>query len=286
LVIGQIIFPIWFFQGLEDMKYITILNIISKLFFTILIFIFVTSQNDYTIAALLYSMGSLLIGIISLYIIKVKFNIQFRFVSKKQLLWHLKDSSSFFLSRVSVSVYSTSNTLILGLVGNNYIVGSYAVAEKLYMVLRRLYQPISSALYPFIAKHQNINLYKKIFFIAIFFNLFILLVLNYFSIDLIQLITGNSSEISIKTFKMFLLIAVIVVPSVLLGYPFLGALGYKSIANYSVIYGSLFHIIGLSIFYFTNNIDNNNIMILLLCTELFILFIRINGVIKNKLWQK
>ena len=47
LVIGQAIFPTWFFQGIEKMKMIMIINLIAKLFFTISIFFFVLNPEDF-----------------------------------------------------------------------------------------------------------------------------------------------------------------------------------------------------------------------------------------------
>ena len=73
-VIGQALFPIWYFQGIEDMKYITIINISCKTFFTILTFIFVQSESDFIYAPLFYSLGFLLAGIWSLYIVYTKYN--------------------------------------------------------------------------------------------------------------------------------------------------------------------------------------------------------------------
>ena len=41
MVPGHILFPDWFFQAVERMKYITILNLAMKLFFTLAVFIFI-----------------------------------------------------------------------------------------------------------------------------------------------------------------------------------------------------------------------------------------------------
>ena len=41
MVIGNAIYPIWYFQGIEHMKYVTFLKIVSQSVFLILIFIFI-----------------------------------------------------------------------------------------------------------------------------------------------------------------------------------------------------------------------------------------------------
>ena len=50
-VIGNIIFPIWFFQGIQKMEYITVINILSRFITVIAIFLFVRTPDDYIIAA-------------------------------------------------------------------------------------------------------------------------------------------------------------------------------------------------------------------------------------------
>src|SRR5690606_25041902 len=47
MLFGYAIFPAWFFQGIEKMRYITFLNVGVKLFFTIMIFVFIREKDDF-----------------------------------------------------------------------------------------------------------------------------------------------------------------------------------------------------------------------------------------------
>lgn len=284
-VIGQALFPIWFFQGIEKMKYITIFKVSAQLLSLVAIVIFVNNPNDYLLVPLFNSLGFIAVGVISIIIILKEFKFKL-FIPKFNILSdYFKESSHFFLSRAAVSIYTSSNAFVLGLFTNNTMVGYYSIAEKLYIALQALYMPIVNVLYPYISKERNVKLFKKIFKLAIVFNFVLISGLYLIAPYLVELISGNQIIESIEVFRIFLLVAIIVVPSILIGYPFLAALGYKNYANYSVVIASLVHIIGLLILAYTDMVNIYSIVVLLILTQLTDLIIRITGIKKNKLWQ-
>ena len=157
IVVGQVFFPIWFFQGMEKMKYITYLNISSKTFFTVCIFIFVQEKNDYILVPILTSIGFISAGLLSLFLVKKDFQIKFNFQTKEDLKFQLTEGWHVFSSNIATSFYTISTTLILGLFTNNTIVGYFAAADKVIQAVKGLYQPVSQAIYPMIGKKLNVD---------------------------------------------------------------------------------------------------------------------------------
>lgn len=287
LVIGQALFPIWYFQGLEKMKYVTIVNITSRALFTVAIFIFIHKETDYIFVPLLNGLGFIGGGLYSLWIIKTHFHQKFVLQKFQTLINYFKESSQFFLSRVSVSIYTLANTFVLGLFTNNTLVGYYSVAEKLYMAMQSLYAPVVQTLYPYVAKERDIKLFKKIFYSAIFLNIISVIFLYFFGKYIFALLfTQKIAEESIKVFNIFLVANFIVVPSILIGYPFLGALGFAKYANMSVIYASIVHFIGLTILIISHNINIYNVAIMVIITQCIDFMYRLYGILSNKLWFK
>ncbi|MDI9550626.1 MAG: oligosaccharide flippase family protein [Bacteroidota bacterium] len=68
---SHIIFPDWFFQAIEKMKYTTLLNVVSKLVFTIAVFVFIKNKNDYLLQPLFVSLGYVVSGVIALFLSSV-----------------------------------------------------------------------------------------------------------------------------------------------------------------------------------------------------------------------
>ncbi len=153
LVIGNLLFPIWFFQGMEQMKYISMLNISAKTIYVVSIFIFVKVQSDYILVPVLGGMSVILVGLLSLWVIRKEFNIKIMIPPMNCIYAELKDGWHMFTSMLSVSVYSTSNVIILGFISSNTVVAYFRVVEILTRNLSTaLMQPITQVLYPYLSK--------------------------------------------------------------------------------------------------------------------------------------
>jgi PST family polysaccharide transporter len=282
-LLGQLLSPTWFFQGIEKMKYITALDLISKSFFIFSIFIFVNKSSDYLIVPLLNSVSYIIAGIISITIILKIHKIKITIPSLKEILSQLKYGFHFFLSRLSVSAYTNSNLFILGLTNNNTIVGYYSIAEKIYMALKNLYTPINDSLYPYMSKEKDITLFRRLFLLCTITNILMMLILFIFSDSIIYLITGLVIKESIIALKIFLFACMITIPSVLIGYPFLASFGFPNYANNSVIISSGFHILMLIIFAFTGLLNIYTVVLLILITEILVFLLRIYYIYRLKL---
>ena len=285
IVLGNIMFPTWFFQGMENMKYITVLNIIAKGIFTILIFIIVKTSEDYIYVPGITSLGWIIAGLISIWFMVYKFEIRPCLPPKSAILDRFRESTQFFLSRVSVSIYTSSNAFVLGLFTSNQMVGYYSAAEKLYSALRSLYQPLNNVLYPYISKTENILLYKKIFMLTCGANVVVCVGLFVFANPFITIIYGSFMQLTIHVYKIFVVITLFVIPSVLLGYPFLAALGYAKYANNSVIIGSVFHLIGLLILSAVSLVNIFTVVWMVFITEFIVLVGRVYSIYKKRLWN-
>jgi len=216
IVVGQVLFPIWFFQGMERMKYITFLNILAKLIFTIAIFVFIHNASDYIYVPLINSLGFVVAGILALWIVFRDFEINFKIPSVSEIKRELKEGWYIFISNIGISFYRNFNTFILGLFTNNLVVGYYAIAEKILGAIQGLQVPVGQALFPFLSKKfEKFKENQAIKFLfenlkIVLLGYLILFVLSFlFSKPIIKLISGKTIENSVLDFKILSFIIII-----------------------------------------------------------------------------
>ncbi|WP_029522916.1 flippase [Persephonella sp. KM09-Lau-8] len=216
MVVGQVLFPIWFFQGIEKMKYITFLNILAKTIFTVAIFIFVHQVSDYIYVPLLNSLGFIIAGILALWIVFKDFGINFSKVPFESLINKLKEGWHVFISTIGINLYRNANVFILGIVTNEKVVGYYAIAEKILKAIQSLQNPLGQALFPFFSKKfkslsnkQSVEIIIKFSKLAFSVYFIISIFIFLFAEPIIKIITGSYLYNSILDLKVLSFIIVI-----------------------------------------------------------------------------
>ncbi len=201
MVISSALFPLWLFQGFEEMKYISRINISMKCLATVLIFLIIQEENDYIKVPIIYSVCLILASVIGLLFGTQKFNIKYTFPKFSDVEYHLKNSFHIFIAGFSGNLYGQGTVVILGFVATPQVVGFYATAEKIVKALSGLMQPVSQTLYPHIsqmtAENQGIFLSqtrKYVFFISFIISIS----LNFLGKDLLS-IFFNCKELEIIT---------------------------------------------------------------------------------------
>lgn len=168
IIIGNTFFPVWFFQGIEEMKYISLMNFISKIFFTICIFFLINSKDDYIKVNFLSGAGNIISCLIAFYIITKKYEIKSRF-SLRYIKFQLTEGWHIFVSNLAVNVYMYSNILILGVFADKTTLGYFGIADKCTQGVRQILLVFYQVIYPKacnIAKTSHlllIEFYKKVF---------------------------------------------------------------------------------------------------------------------------
>jgi polysaccharide transporter, PST family len=152
-VVGMGLFPLWLFQGLERMKHLPALNLTAKLLVILGVFVFIRGPEDYLYAPALQSAGTLLIGLGGLALALRLFPLRFRWPSRTVLRRELANGWHLFVSKMAITLYTTSNIVILGLVTDYTFVAYYAAGDKIVRAASDgLHVPLSQAIFPHISQ--------------------------------------------------------------------------------------------------------------------------------------
>jgi len=249
MVIGQVLFPQWFFQGMEKMKYITFLNILAKVIFTIAIFVFIHKESDYWKVPLINSLGYISAGIAALIFIGKEFRLRFKLQKSKILKNYFIDGWHIFISNIAISLYTVSTTFILGLFTNNKIVGYYAAADKIRIAFQGLLGPISQTIYPYIAnkvkqsKDKAIKFIRKVAVLIGIFSALISLFIFVFAEFLVNLLLGNGYERSVIVLKIISILPFMIGLSNVFGIQTMVTFGLKKMFSKILIAGSVLNIL-------------------------------------------
>lgn len=163
MVPGHILFPDWFFQSMERMKYITILNLVSKFLFTIAIIIFIKEKEDYILQPLFTSLGFVVSGVISLYYILVKWQVKLHKPSFVGIATTIRKGTDVFLNNLMPNLYNSFSTVLLGIFGGDIANGKLDAGTKFVNIAQQFMSVLSRTFFPFLSrKLEKHNVYARL----------------------------------------------------------------------------------------------------------------------------
>lgn len=275
LCIQEVFFPTWLFQGLERMKFITIITFVAKCSCLILIFLFVHDKKDYACIPVLYSIGGFFTSVLSVIILKKKFDIYFVKVSKYRMKEDFLESLPFFTSRLSAIVMERGNVLVIGTFFSYDMVAIYDLCAKIVSILKTPFSLVAQVIYPNVAKSKNMLLVKKSIKIVLLFGAFVCLFVYLFAPNIILLLSDTSMLGAVSILKIMVLYVPIVGISYLFGASVLVVKGYSREYNLSVVYSVLLYILMLLSFISFSKVNLYTMALAFVASELFVALYRI-----------
>ena len=208
LLFSEATIPLWFFQGMERMKMISMANVFSKLLYLLGIVLFIHQPEQAKWVNFMLGCAGLFINIFVLLYIHYELEILFYKPKIKQIIQSLKENILLFLSNLASHISINGGLIILSFFANAETLGMFSLAERITMVLRMLPALMIQAVFPSASKKYLADIpvffrfLKKVYIWAVTLGLGLSL-FTYFSAPfIIQALAKSSLEESIRYLKI------------------------------------------------------------------------------------
>lgn len=278
IIIGQFLNPTWFFQGIENFKWITIINILSKLIYVLGVLFCIKTESDFIYANLWLGIGLIISNIIGLIWIANKFKFKFTSISFSDIKNYIVSDFSFCVSQLFLATRNYSSILIIGLVGGDYLAGQFKIIEQVVNLFRTYLQMFFkfSLSYVFFEMDKSFktgySLWKKFNISNFIILLFFVSLVFVFSEDVLFFFKVKSNELN--ELNLYLHVGLIIPLLIGITLPLeqlLFSLEKKKVYIKITIFITLLNIIVLSIA--MNYFKLYGVLITLISTELLLIFI-------------
>lgn len=258
------------------MRSVTVRTVLIRLFFTLMIFVFLKDESDYLMIPILMLIGNA--AAVLLVAIHIKsMGIRFGKVSFSELKDTFRQSSMFFYSRIATNIYSATNIFMLGLIYGpaSHIVGYYTSADRLITAAKQGVAPIIDSLYPYMVKHRDFKLAKKVLIIGTPIMAVGCGLVAIFAEQICAIIFGEEFRSSGEYLRLLAPVAFIAFPAMLFGFPILSPMGLSKYANLSNVFGAGLQIAQVAVLFAFGQLNIVNICIITCVTEVATLSFRL-----------
>lgn len=151
MTLGAALTPSWYFQGVENLRTMSLLLFASRVLSIPAMFLLVRERSDVSLAMVVNAAVPLGSGIAIFVYMFIRREVEFVRVSIADIVDTLTGGWQVFLASTSVAFYASTNTVLLGFVSGNVAAGYFAAGDKLIRAAISMLQPMKAAAYPHIS---------------------------------------------------------------------------------------------------------------------------------------
>ena len=179
----------WFFQGIEKMEHITIVNVISRVVYIVLIFTFIKEREDYLLYPIFNLLGFVMASMYSIVMMTRRYKCRLHIPPFSKILDSFKIGKDLFVNQVCMSLCINLPNILLGTISGSAAAGLYDAAGKLHNAGKHSIDVLNRTFFPFLSRQMDKHTgYRRINF---FFSLLLAVLLFFLAPLLIRLLYSD-----------------------------------------------------------------------------------------------
>lgn len=268
LTISAALLPDFYFQGIEQMKYITLINVFTRLVFISATFIVITSPPKYVYVPLLWSVGYLLGGLYSLYVVFGKHKLKLIRPTLSDYRYHLKETTPIFLSDVMLNVKDKFNYNLMGsMLGMSNVV-IYDIGTKINNLLAKPTWTLSAAIFPSMSRNPSVKKTKQILLFLFIASIFMVAIAYTFLPQIVKFFIHE--DIDMLPLRIYLLVPVFTGLSFYIPSGVFVVFSRNKYVLYSTLFSTVSYLLLLFIMWISGYLNSVMNFILLTVTSYFV----------------
>lgn len=163
IVVGQCINPTWFFQGIQNFKWISIINVFSKVIYVASVFLFIKKPEDYIYINFFLGIGSIIASSLGFLWIYNTYSFSLKKCSLSKAVTLIKSEFSLTVSQLFFSCYQYAPIMVISFVGGNFMAGQYRIIDQVIMIFRTYFQMFFNFIYADVCRQIYIDVKTGIY---------------------------------------------------------------------------------------------------------------------------
>lgn len=245
----------WFYQGIEDFKYITQRAIIFRILCVVLLFTMVKTRDDILWYASCSVLGTVGNNVFNFFRLRKYIKKDFVDFSSLKPFRHLKSVSAVFVLTVLSTIYISLNSIILGFFSGDEAVGYYSSGVKLFTLAFSIINALTTIMIPrmsnLVAEKKNDeidSLCQKLYRTVCGLSMPMVVGLFFVSPYAVILFCGSEFGPSIAVSRIVAPLLFIVGLSTVFGMQILYPMGHLKIMLKATLFASLVDIVVILVF--------------------------------------